>query len=167
MKSSLEVSEIGYLTWWNFPKKAWIIILGEIGVIASLSGLLYSTYLNDVYFQTYANGLSPILVPILSVAFGISSASIATYLYLGMKRIRTSRESEGLVKKRAHPRKTPKRALPPTSQPKLVEISSAISAKLKPIAPQSRVPMQHPTKEREEITPNSGNQKQTDASRKG
>ena len=92
----LEVSEIGYLTWWNFPKKAWLIIIGELGVITSLSIWVYLTYLNDVYFQTYANGLSPILVPILSVAFGISSASIATYLYLGMKKIRTSQEPQAV-----------------------------------------------------------------------
>src|SRR5437899_2640331 len=86
----LEVSKIDYLTWWNFPKKAWLIIIGELAVIASLSVWLYLTYLNDLYFQTYTNGLSPILVPVLSVAFVISSASIATYLYLGMKRIRTT-----------------------------------------------------------------------------
>src|SRR5437762_9848078 len=42
----LEVSKIDYLTWWNFPKKAWLIIIVELGIIASLSGWLYSTYLN-------------------------------------------------------------------------------------------------------------------------
>src|SRR6266540_1922732 len=98
-----EVSNIDYLTWWNFPKKAWLIIIGELAVITSLSVWLYLTYLNDIYFQTYANSLSPILVPVLSVAFGISSASIATYLYLGMKRIRTSQEPQVSVRNRGHP----------------------------------------------------------------
>src|SRR5467141_4847697 len=100
-----EVSKIGYLTWWNFPKKAWLIIIGELAIITSLSLSLYTTYLTNVYFQTYVNTLSPVLVPVLSVAFGISSASIAAYLYLGMKRIQLPRETEILVKKRTHPRK--------------------------------------------------------------
>jgi hypothetical protein len=110
VKSSLEVSEIGYLTWWNFPKKAWLIILGELSVIASLSGWLYSTYLNNVYFQTYVDSLSPVLVPVLSIAFGISSASIATYLYLGMKRIRTVQEPYLRSNSKVKQRKTARRS---------------------------------------------------------
>src|SRR5712691_1086648 len=110
---------MGYLAWWNFPKKAWLIIIGELGVITSLSIWLYLTYLNDIYFQTYANSLSPVLVPALSVAFGISSASIATYLYLGMKRIRTFQEPGVPIKKKAQQRKIPRRPLHlATSQPK-------------------------------------------------
>ena len=143
----MEVSEIGYLTWWNFPKKAWLIIIGQLGVITSLSIWLYSTYLNDIYFQTYANSLSPILVPVLSVAFGISSASIATYLYLGMKRIRTTQELESPVKKRLNARKpSPKRILQsPASPPKATDLAASSPAKLKPIAPtESHVQTQKP-----------------------
>jgi hypothetical protein len=150
-----EVSEIGYLTWWNFPKKAWLIIIGELGLITSLSVWLYLTYLNDVYFQSYANGFSPILVPVLSVAFGISSASIATYLYLGMKRIRTSQEPQVPVRNKVHPRKTPKRPLHlSTSQPKIADPPQTTPAKLKPIAPlQGYVQTQRPpSKEREDHT---------------
>ena len=147
MRLFLEVSKIGYLTWWNFPKKAWLIIIGELGVITSLSVWLYLTYLNDTYFQTYANSLSPILVPVLSVAFGISSASIATYLYLGMKRIRISREEQVLVKNKIHPRKTPKRPPhPSTSQSRVADPPQTPLAKLKPIAPsQNRVQTQKPS----------------------
>jgi hypothetical protein len=148
-----EVSEIGYLTWWNFPKKAWLIIMGELGVITSLSVWLYLTYLNDVYFQSYANGFYPILVPVLSVAFGISSASIATYLYLGMKRIRTSHEPEVPIKKRVHPRKTSKHPIQPLTSPsKNSDLPQTVSAKLKPIAPpQSHAQIQKPPlKERED-----------------
>jgi hypothetical protein len=144
---------MGYLTWWNFPKKAWLIIIGELGVITSLSILLYSTYLNDIYFQAYANGLSPILVPVLSVAFGISSASIATYLYLGMKHIRTTQELESPVKKRAHSRKPLRRSLTsPTSLPKAADLTLSVPAKLRPIAPpQSHVQTQKPPlKERQD-----------------
>ena len=153
----LEVSKIDYLTWWNFPKKAWLIIIVELGIIASLSGWLYSTYLNNVYFQTYVDSLSPVLVPVLSVAFGISSASIATYLYLGMKRIQTLREPEAPVKKRVQSRRGSKRPLQPsTSPPKNAELPQTTPAKLKPIAPlQSHVQNQKlPLKERHDNTSN-------------
>jgi hypothetical protein len=143
---ALEALDIGYLTWWNFPKKAWLIIIAELGVIASLSVSLYVTYLSNVYFQTYVDSLSPILVPVLSVAFGISSASIATYLYLGMKRIRTSQKTQTPVKNRAHSRKATKR-LPHllTSQPKVADPPPTAPAKLKPIAPiQSHAQSQKP-----------------------
>jgi len=149
----VEVSEIGYLTWWNFPKKAWLIILGQLCTILSLALWLYVTYLNDVYFQSYTNSFSPILVPILSVAFGISSASIATYLYIGMKRVRTSQQPEVSVKKRVHPRKAPRRLSQlTTSQPKVADLPPTVPAKLKPIAPphthiQTQKP---PPKERED-----------------
>jgi len=153
VKCDPEVLEIGYLTWWNFPKIAWLIIIGELGVIAFLSIWLYSTYLNDVYFQASVVGLTPVLVPVLSVAFGISSASIATYLYLGMKRIRTLQEPETPARKRVQSRRTSKR--PPqslASPPKVADLSPSVSAKLKPIAPvQSHVQTQKtPLKERED-----------------
>jgi hypothetical protein len=164
-----EVSKIGYLTWWNFPKKAWLIIIVELGIIASLSGWLYSTYLNNLYFQTYVDSLSPALVPVLSVAFGISSASIATYLYLGMKRVQALQEPETLVKKRVQSRRTSKRPVLSTSSSKVADPPSSITAKLKPIAPsQSHVQTQKPPlKEREDHTPNSENRKQPEASHKG
>jgi hypothetical protein len=157
----LEVSKIDYLTWWNFPKKAWLIIIVELGIIASLSGWLYSTYLNNVYFQTYADSLSPVLVPVLSVAFGITSASIATYLYLGMKRIQTLQEPQTPIKKRAQSRRNPKRVTPP-SQPKAADLLQTVPAKLKPIAPtQSHVQNQKPPlKEREDHSSNPENKKQ-------
>jgi hypothetical protein len=155
---------MGYLNWWNFPRKAWLIILGELSVIAFLSVSFYITYLNNVYFQTYVDSLSPILVPTLSVAFGISSASIATYLYLGMKRIRTFQEPEAPVKKRAQQRRTSKRPpQPPTSQPKTVDAPPIVSTKLKPIAaPQSHVQTQKPPlREREDHASSTETRKQS------
>jgi hypothetical protein len=127
-----------------------------------LSLSLYITYLTNVYFQIYVNTLSPILVPILSVAFGISSASIATYLYLGMKRIRTFQEPGVPVKKRVQQRKAPKRSpQPSTSQPKVSDPPPTISAKLKPIAPlQSHVQTQKSQSRERDHAPNDENRKQ-------
>jgi hypothetical protein len=102
------------------------------------------------------------LVPVLSVAFGISSASIATYLYLGMKRIRTFQEPEVPLKRRAQQRKTPKRPAQPSTHAKVAELLQAPSAKLKPIAPlQSHVQTQKPPlKEREDHASNPEARKQ-------
>jgi hypothetical protein len=145
------------LTWWNFPKKAWLIIIGLLAVISCLSVSLYVTYLSNFYFQAYVNSISPILVPILSVSFGISSASIATYLYLGMKRIRSLQDPGITVKTRNESRKTPKR-VQHSSTPRLktIELAQTTPLKLKPIAPlqsheQSQKP---PSKERENHGPN-------------
>ncbi len=64
-----------------------MIILTELVVILSLSGWFVSEYVNNVYFQNYVNGLSPIIIPLASVGFGIVSASAATALYLRMKNL--------------------------------------------------------------------------------
>jgi hypothetical protein len=62
-------------------------------VILSLGGWVYSEYLNNTYFQSYVNNLSPVLVPIVSVGFGLASATIATLLYFT---VRNARRKEGL-----------------------------------------------------------------------
>jgi hypothetical protein len=152
------------LTWWEIPKRAWIVIFLELAVITLLSGWLFSTYLNDVYFRSYVDSLSPALVPILSVAFGISSASIAIYLYLGMKRITLAHPPEAPVKNRTHSHKTSKRSQETEAlQPKPVEQRDAAPAKLKPLAP----PQNHPPtrkqllKDRENHDPNAAGKEPT------
>jgi hypothetical protein len=76
------------LQWWSIPRRGWIIILAELVVIVTLAGWVYSEYVNNTYFQIYVNGLSPILLPIVSVGFGVSSATIATLLYFTMRNVR-------------------------------------------------------------------------------
>jgi hypothetical protein len=64
--------------------------------------------LNNSYFQSYVNSLSPILVPIVSVGFGIASATVATMLYFTLRNIRQTRglEEEDLAVKRSARKKT-------------------------------------------------------------
>ena len=90
--------------WWNVPRKAWIIILTELSIIIFLGSALYSEYVNSQYFQTYVNtSVIPIAVPVLSVIFGITSASIATFLYFGMRRVQqANRGDEPPQKRRLH-----------------------------------------------------------------
>jgi hypothetical protein len=73
--------------WWSIPRRAWIIIVAELSVIIGLSSWAVSEYFNDIYFQSYVNNLAPILVPVVSVGFGVASASTATVLYFRMKNL--------------------------------------------------------------------------------
>ena len=57
-------------------------------MIIGLSSWVYAEYLSNSYFQSYVNGLSPILVPVVSVGFGIASATVATLLYFTMRNVR-------------------------------------------------------------------------------
>jgi hypothetical protein len=54
------------------------------------------------------NSLSPILIPIVSVCFGIASATVATMLYFTLRNIRQTRglEEEDLARKRSATKKT-------------------------------------------------------------
>ena len=106
------------MAWWNIPRRAWVIILAELAVIVFLGAGFYSEYLNNSYFQGYVNSLAPVLIPVLSVAFGLSSASIATYLYFGMRRITQTQETETAApaKKRNQTRRAPRKTLGATEQ---------------------------------------------------
>ncbi len=98
------------MTWWNMPRRAWVIILAELAVIIFFASGFYSEYLNNSYFHDYLNSLAPILIPVLSVAFGVCSATIATFLYFGTKRITQTQDTIGTpVKKRSQTRKVPRR----------------------------------------------------------
>jgi hypothetical protein len=87
-------------------------------VIIGLSGWVYSEYVNNSYFQSYINSLSPILVPILSVGFGIASATAATLLYFTMRNIRQreATKTEDMPRRRSPIRKPVKKAQVPSSK---------------------------------------------------
>jgi hypothetical protein len=80
-------------------------------VIIGLSSWVYSEYLNNPYFQSYMNSLSPILVPILSAGFGIASATVATVLYFTMRNIRQQEDvrKEDMASRRGSAKKTIKK----------------------------------------------------------
>jgi len=99
------------LEWWNIPRRGWIIILGELVAIIGLGGWVYAEYLNNSYFQGYVNSLSPILVPIVSVSFGIASATVATVLYFTMRKVgrKEGLEGEDSMRRRGPEKKTVKK----------------------------------------------------------
>jgi hypothetical protein len=106
------VQAIRLLQWWKIPRRGWIIILGELAVIITLSSWVYSEYVNNTYFQSYVNSLSPILLPIVSVGFGVTSATVATLLYFTMRNIRLRDEpKEELSKRRGASKKAIKKPL--------------------------------------------------------
>src|SRR2546425_2361819 len=109
---------IQLLEWWNIPRRGWIIILAELVVIVTLASWVYSEYVNNSYFQSYVNSLSPILLPIVSVGFGITSATVATLLYFTMRSIRQreGRREEEAPRTRIPPKKTVKKPEVPFSR---------------------------------------------------
>ena len=84
------------------------MILGELAVIIGLAAWVYSEYVNNSYFQSYVNSLSPIFVPIMSVGFGMTSATVATMLYFTMTNIRGTEgaREEDLTRRRVPAKKT-------------------------------------------------------------
>ena len=94
--------KLALLNWWKIPRRAWVIILSELSVILFLSSWVYLEYLNSPYFQSYVNSLAPIILPIFSVAFGVTSATVATYLYFGMRRVQQSEHTGDVPRRRLH-----------------------------------------------------------------
>lgn len=112
------------LNWWKIPPRAWIIIFSELSVIVMLGGWLYSEYLNSPYFQSYVNSLAPIVLPILSVAFGVTSASVATFLYFGMRKVQRSEHADETPRRRLH-RRGKKSHSAPDHKPR-AEVNSSV-----------------------------------------
>ena len=124
--------------WWGIPRQGWFIILAELSAIIGLSTWVVTEYLNNIYFQSYVNGLAPILVPVLSVAFGVASASAATILYFGMKNLRRSDATASAVepsRKRSQPKKTARNLGGDVKPLRTVASPSNQPPRLKPIAP--------------------------------
>jgi hypothetical protein len=112
-----------------------MIILVELCGLVVLSGSLVSQYLNNVYFQNYVNGLAPILVPVASVAFGIGSASTATFLYLRMKALRAPvTDVDEEAKPRGQKRAARKTSTGEPGMGRALATTGQV-AKLKPIGP--------------------------------
>ena len=91
-------------------------------MIIGLGSWVYAEYLSNSYFQSYVNSLSPVLVPIISVGFGIASAMVATLLYFTMRNVR---KREGVKDEELSTRRGPtKRTI------KKPQVSSARSEKV-------------------------------------
>ncbi len=105
---------IGYFTWWNLPQRAWYLILAELVIIIFLASSLVMEYFYNAYFRNYVDSLSPILIPLASVAFGVSSATVAARLYMGMRRVQTVQEETKVpVRRRTTGLRTRRRAVTP------------------------------------------------------
>jgi hypothetical protein len=128
---------LGLLEWWSIPRRAWVIILAELCVIVGLASSVVSVYFSDIYFQAYVNGLAPILVPVVSVGFGIVSASTATVLYFRIKSL--TRGGETTVEEDAKPRgqKHPARRIATNDTGTGKSVTSGVSqaSRLRPLMP--------------------------------
>jgi hypothetical protein len=128
---------VALLEWWSIPRRAWMIILVELCGLVVLSGSLVSQYVNDIYFQNYVNSITPLLVPVVSVSFGVVSASTATFLYLRMKALQSP--TEEVAEDEEYKQRGQKRAARKTStgEPGMGRALATTGqvAKLKPIGP--------------------------------
>jgi hypothetical protein len=142
------------LEWWSIPRRGWIIILAELAVIITLASWVYAEYVNNTYFQSYLNSLSPILLPIVSVGFGITSATIATLLYFTMRNVRQQAgpREEDLPRKRVPVKKTVKK---PQAQHSKTE--NSVTGALAP-GPRARTPISGSWSPRRGTAQDSGNE---------
>ncbi len=130
-----------------------MIILTELAVIMIFGAGFYSEYLSNAYFQTYVNSLAPVLIPVLSVAFGVSSATVATFLYFGMRRVSHIQESdmESAPRRKLQTRRTPRRTQV-VSEPKPAKDMGESSTRV----PRPRFIITNPAYPKEEVETNSG-----------
>jgi len=100
-------------------------------VIIGLSSWVYAEYLSNSYFQSYVNNLSPILVPVVSVGFGIASATVATLLYFTMRNVRKREavKDEELSTRRGATKRTVKK--PQASSPRSEKATGATTTVLR------------------------------------
>ena len=123
-------------------------------MIVTLAGWVYSEYVNNTYFQSYVNGLSPILLPIVSVSFGITSATIATLLYFTMRNVR---QREGLREE-----DSPRRHVPARKTVKKLMITSSRTEKPTTgglaMAPRARPPVTVVSSSKRGTAQDSGNE---------
>jgi hypothetical protein len=147
MNSLVWGATVRLLEWWSIPRKAWILILAELCVIVGLSSWVVSEYLSNIYFQNYVNSLAPTLVPVVSVGFGVASASTATILYFRMKNL--SHVEQETMEEDARPRgqrRAARRIAPSDSVTvRSVPGSQSQASKLRPLMPGGSSPSRNTT----------------------
>ena len=100
------------LEWWEFPRKAWIIILGQTALVLFLSSWLLAEYLNNPFMQQYLTNLAPTIVPILSLAFGATAAMTATTLYLRFRKLKEANDRLDTIPRSLQARRAPRKRSP-------------------------------------------------------
>jgi len=100
------------LEWWEFPRKAWIIILAQTGLVLFLSSWLLAEYLNNPFMQQYLTKLAPTIVPILSLAFGATAAMTATTLYLRFRKLKEANDRLDTIPRSLQARRAPRKRSP-------------------------------------------------------
>jgi len=100
------------LEWWELPRKAWIIILGQSALVLFLSSWLLAEYLNNPFMQQYLTNLAPTIVPILSLAFGATAAMTATTLYLRFRKLKEANDRLDTIPRSIQARRAPRKRIP-------------------------------------------------------
>ena len=97
---------------WEFPQKAWIIILTQSTLILFLFSWLLIEYQNNPFMQQYLTNLAPTIVPILSLAFGATAAMTATTLYLRFRKLKDANDRLDTIPRSIQARRAPRKRSP-------------------------------------------------------
>src|SRR5437016_14449133 len=106
------VRGMNILEWWQLPRQALIIILGQTGLVLFLSSWLLAEYLNNPFMQQYLTNLAPTIVPILSLAFGATAAMTATTLYLRFRKLKDASDRLDTIPRSIQARRAPRKRSP-------------------------------------------------------
>jgi len=97
---------------WEFPQKAWIIILAQSTLILFLFSWLLIEYQNNPFMQQYLTNIAPTLVPILSLSFGAIAAMTATTLYYRFRKLKEANDRLDTIPRSIQARRAPRKRAP-------------------------------------------------------
>ena len=97
---------------WEFPQKAWIIILAQSTLILFLFSWLLIEYQNNPFMQQYLTNIAPTLVPILSLSFGAIAAMTATTLYYRFRKLKEANDRPDTIPRSLQARRAPRKRIP-------------------------------------------------------
>ena len=97
---------------WEFPQKAWIIILTQSTMILFLFSWLVIEYQNNPFMQQYLTNIAPTLVPILSLSFGAIAAMTATTLYFRFRKLKEANDRLDTIPRSIQARRVPRKRAP-------------------------------------------------------
>ena len=97
---------------WEFPQKAWIIILTQSTLILFLFSWLLIEYQNNPFMQQYLTNIAPTLVPILSLSFGAIAAMTATTLYYRFRKLKEANDRPDTIPRSLQARRAPRKRSP-------------------------------------------------------
>jgi hypothetical protein len=116
---------------WEFPQKAWIIILTQSTLILFLFSWLLVEYESNPFMQQYLTNLAPTIAPVLSLAFGVLAAMTATILYVRFRRVKAAGDRLDTIPRSTQSHRTHRKRV--TAKPSTTKIKDDLQPIMLPI----------------------------------